>query len=239
MDENDILLEILRYPVMTQPSGIRVYQDGLYRYRKGREEWEDVWYFTDVEMAELRRAIASAGIQSLDDHYDAKQSVADGTTVKWQITVEGEQYHIHLSPGAKVPALENLYHTFSTLRKLSPESSNWQVWQPDATYREFTVIGSVNAVDQLRPLITAMFVPSLKQFDGEIAVAPDTLLVKTDWITEDQSEQTKLYADGRYVRTVEDEMQDDTKLPLGQVLNVLHALQTINWELIPDRIDTT
>ena len=239
MLENILLLEILRYPVMTQSSGIRVYEDGLYRYMKGSEGWQDVWYFTDEEMTELRQAIHVANIPSLEDRYEAQQLVADGTTVMWQVRVEGKQYHIHMSPGAQEPALEKLYHTFSTLRKLSPESSHWQVWQPEGLYRKFTVLGSVNAVDALVPLLVAMFVPQSASSIGDVEVPPDTLLVKTDWITEEQTEQTRLYSDGRYIREVEGIKKEEMTLGADQVSHVVHSIIEINWAIIPDHIDTT
>ena len=64
-------------------------------------------------------------------------------------------------------------------------------------------MGSVNAVDALRPLITALFVPQAESSGTEIDFAPEDLLVKTDWVMEDKTEQTRLYGDGRYIRDVD------------------------------------
>ena len=239
MGEKKLLLEILLRPAMTQPSGMRVYEDGLYRYIKGTEDWYDVWTFTPEEMTELRQAITAADIPSLDSQYEAKMLVSDGTITIWRITFEGQQYQITLAPGAKIPALEKLFHTFSTLRKLSPEHSNWHVWQPDGSYRDFTVIGSVNAVEVLRSLVLALFVAPATKSETLLAVPPETLLIKTDWVTEEQTEQTTLYADGRYTREVGGECQEDKELPVEQVLNVMHAIQGTDWSSVPDRINTT
>lgn len=238
MDENKILLEILLQPIMTRPSGMRVYMDGLYQSYRGSSDWKDVWTFTDEEMDTLRKAIDKADIPSLASHYEAQQRVEDGTTTIWHITTEGETYQIHCAPGAKVPALDKLYHTFSTLRKLSPEHSHWKVWQPGGSYRKFTVIGSVNAIDALRPLVSAMFVPSDTNSTGERAVDPETLLVKTLWVSEEKTEQTSLYADGKYIRKKGEEVTT-RELSAQQVLNVMDAIQGINWSEIPDEIDTT
>lgn len=238
MGDKNLLLEILLHPAMTQASGMRVYEDGTYRYMQGDRGWYDVWRYTDEEMVELRQAIMEADIPSLASRYDAQLLVSDGTTTSWNVYFEGLRYQILVAPGVNVPALDKLFHTFSTLRKLSPESSEWHVWQPGGIYREFTVLGSVNAVDILRPLIVALFIPQSAPDTGELAVSPDTLLVKTKWITEDKTELTRLYADGRYIREV-DGKREESKLGAAQVLNVLSSIRDIDWSAVPDKIDTT
>jgi hypothetical protein len=175
----------------------------------------------------------------LDKNYDAEQLVSDGTTTVWTVTYGGQRYEIKLAPGANVSALDKLYHTFSTLRKLSPERSQWHLWQSDGTYRDFTIKGSANAVRELTPLIVAMFVPPPERVDGKLEISPDTLLVKTEWTTENQSELTKLYASGKYIREVDGVIKEEMQLPAKQVLNILNAIQIINWENVPTIIDTT
>ncbi len=239
MKKEPMLLEILLHPAMSQSSGMRVYEDGRYRYMKGNNAWYDVWRFTAEEMKVLKQAISSADIPTLQTRYEPEFRVSDGVTTIWHVNVEGQQYQINLAPGAQVPALDKLFHAFSTLRKLSPEQSHWSIWQTDGSYREFSVIGSVNAVDALRPLISAMFVPQAASEEGEIDVAPDTLLVKTDWITAENTEQTRIYGDGRYVRDVDGVKQEEKTLDASQVQGVLRSIAAIDWSAIPAQIDTT
>jgi hypothetical protein len=238
MDSDTLLLEIMLYPAMSQPSGIRVYENGLYRYMQGSEGWSDVWTFTGEEMAVLRQAIDTADIPSLESQYEANGMVSDGVTTIWKVTVNGQQYEISLAPGAQSPALDKLFLAFSTLRKLSPEHSNWHVWQPDGTYRDFTVVGSVNAVEDLRGLVHALFIPQPEVALQEPVPPPNTLLVKTDWVTESETEITELYADGSYTRTVDGEMKEEKKLPIAQVRSVIHNIHEIDWSVIPDYINT-
>jgi hypothetical protein len=234
-----LLLEIILQPAMTRPSGMRVYADGRYHYMEGNSGWYDVWQFTTEEMKVLKQAITAANIPALKSHYPPQYLVDDGVTTLWQVNVDGQDYHISLPPGARVSALDNLYHTFSTLRKLSPERSHWRVWQPDGTYREFTILGSINAVDALRPLIVAMFVPHATSPEGNLDIPPKILLVETQWITEEKTEQTQLYSDGRYLRGVEGNLTEEKKLGNDQVQNVLRSIQAIDWSKIPAQIDAT
>jgi hypothetical protein len=234
-----LLLEMLLRPAMAQPSGIRVYEDGLYRYMQGSSGWYDVWQFTAEEMHVLKQAISTANIPALETHYDPQFPVSDGVTTIWQVSVEGQPYQVSLAPGARLPALDNLYHTFSTLRKLSPERSHWRVRLSDSTHREFSVLGSVNAVEALRPLISAMFVAQAVSVGEESDFAPEDLLVKTDWIMEGKTEQTRLYGDGRYVRDVEGKPQEVKVLGLEQVHGVARSIAAIDWSAIPAQIDAT
>ena len=240
MDHNPmLLLEILLHPAMAQPSGMRIYADGLYRFMEADDEWCDVWQYSAEEMAVLIEAIENADIPSLDMQYEPQFLVSDGTTTIWRITYKEQLYQITLAPGAQVPTLDKLFHTFSTLRKLSPETSHWLVWQPDGTYREFTVIGSVNAIDTLRPLITAMFVPQSAPDENTSQIPTNTLLVRTDWLMADNTEQTRLYSNGQYVREVDGSVEEEKHLEKNQVQHLIRSIASIDWSSLPDQIDAT
>lgn len=237
MDKETRLLEMIRYPAMRPTHGLRVDGSGRYFHMRGQSGWTELWTFTEDEMAELRQAIADAGLPELESHDEPQIKVMDGTTVVWKVFVHNQKCTITLPPGAHVPALDSLHKTLTTLRKLPPEKSIWHVWQPDGSYRDFTVNGAASAVPALQGLIHAIFIPPRDHAQGELAVPHDTLLVRTEWITQDSEELTLLYADGHYTREANGEIKEDKKLTLPHVRNVLRSINDIDWSTIPDTIN--
>ncbi len=238
-NQQEPLLEIHFRPVMARASGIRVYPDGLYLYQFADDGWEEVWTFSDEEMAELKEAIRLSGFFDLPEKIQPETPISDGTVTVWRISTEGRSHQVQLAPGASVPALESLFHTFSRLRKLTPERSEWQVRTQEGTMHSFSVFGSVNAVSRLRPLVAALLRPG-EENNGKTTAAEDTvILVKTQWFTATGIQETVFFSDGRYTRCCDGGEIQETFYQRTRVEAVKDAIASIDWREFPEHIDTT
>ena len=236
MDAKKPLMQILCHPVLGRPSTIRVYPDGLYLYRLDDQPWQEVWSFAENEMAELREAIARSGFFELPEDIRPELPIRDGTFATWTITSSGKTHHVRVAPGAQVEALENVFHTFTRLRKQTPERSEWEVRLADGRVREFTVLGCAHAVAWLSPLAETMLKPGSPHERTGAAKGP--ALVKTRWFSATGIQETVFFQGGLFTRCCDGGKVEKTFHTQDQVRLLADKISAIDWDSIPEHIDT-
>ncbi len=254
-DFEHLLLEVIVQPATGNPTGSRVFKDGRYEFLSDHEIvvasdgsatrkdvdllWREVYVFTPDELVELEQAISEANLPNLNDLYPALGQTFNTSTMTWRVLVNGQVKQIVVEgyPLNKVPALEKLYTRFNQIHQGPRASSVWNVWTNTGVVQR-TFDCDVSSLDMLRPLLQALFVPNFNSTTAAfIALEPQTVILEIRWQEAGQdTEKTRLYADGRYVEVSGDTETVVKTLTTPQLMDFLDALQSISWDQLPEPV---
>jgi hypothetical protein len=255
MSERQLLLKILIIPKRGNSTGIRIFDNGRYEFLSDKDlaisesgriipvhhehEWRYVWQFSEPEMTHLKTLIRETKFEQFGDQ--TGEAIIDGKRYAWEVHLDGQSV-ISEQPGSyPLPEMEEFFQKFNQVRDLPEQSSVWQVWFKDH-YEERLVVGLVNSVVALRPLVKALLLQyaTVEQGDSlsrHAGLADDHLVAHVIWQEKEQViEEHHLWANGRYTVDQNEERHKKPPFSKAQVEYVLASIEAIDWEAVPNPV---